>query len=64
MHINTPLRTLEESSIRDGSGELTVGGIGGVSDSFFTGALQDVRVYADSLDLKLVDEGMYMYIYV
>ena len=45
-------RTLEESSIRDGTGELTVGGVTGDGDSYFTGGLQDVRVYAASLDLR------------
>ena len=45
-------RTLEESSIRDGTGALAVGGVTGVEDSFFTGGLQDVRVYAATLDQR------------
>ena len=45
-------RTLEESSIRDGTGEVTVGGITGSGDSYFTGSLQDVRIYTASLDQR------------
>ena len=45
----SPSRVLVESGIEDMEGELRVGGSSG---SFFMGALQDVRVYAASLDQR------------
>lgn len=50
MYLVDNSRTLEESSIRDEDGDLAVGGTVGITDGFFTGALQDVRIYAASLD--------------
>ena len=54
LHWFLPHRTLAESSIRDEAGRLTVGGVSGAVDGFFIGILQDVRVYAASLDQRSV----------
>ena len=43
-------RTLEEASVSDGAGELTVGGLSG--GEYYTGQLQDVRIYPSMLTAR------------